>query len=50
VLVNQRAQAEVLGQGGRQEEPGVGDQPIVVEGRVEAVEAVGSASIRCPSC
>ena len=30
----------MLGQGGRQQEPRVSDQPIVVKGRVEAVEAV----------
>jgi hypothetical protein len=33
-------EAKMLGQGGRQQEPGVGHQAIVVEGRVEAVQAV----------
>ncbi len=40
MLVDEALEAEVLGQGGRQEEPRVGHQAIVVEGRVEPVEAV----------
>jgi hypothetical protein len=38
--IDQLAQAEVLGQRGRQQEPRVGHQAIVVKGRVEPVEAV----------
>ena len=33
-------EVQVLGQGGRQQQPGVGHQTIVVEGRVEPVQAV----------
>ena len=40
VLVNERLQAHVLGQRRRQEEPRVGHQTIVVEGRVKAIQAV----------
>ena len=40
MLVDQLAQAQMVSQGGRQEEPRVGHQAIIVEGRVEAVEAV----------
>jgi len=38
--VHQFAQAEMLGQGGRQKKPGIGHQTIVVKGCVEAVGAV----------
>jgi hypothetical protein len=40
VRLDQLAQAEMRGERGRQEEPGVGHQAIVVEGRIEPVEAV----------
>jgi hypothetical protein len=40
VRLDELAQAEMRGEGGRQEEPRVGHQAIVVEGRVEPVEAV----------
>src|SRR5450759_1551857 len=40
VRIDELAQAEMRAEGGRQEEPGVGHQAIVVEGCVEAVEAV----------
>ncbi len=46
VALDQLTQAEVLGQGGRQEEPRVGHQALVVEGHIEAVEAV-RRSHRC---
>ena len=39
-LIDQLSQAEVLGEGGRQHEPGVGDQTLVVEVHLEPVEAV----------
>jgi hypothetical protein len=41
VLIDEVAQAEVLGQGGRQEEPRVGHQAVVVEGGFQPVEGVG---------
>jgi hypothetical protein len=40
MLVDQLAQAQVVGQGGRQHQARVGHQMVVVEGRVEAVEGV----------
>jgi hypothetical protein len=40
VLLDQLPEAQVLGQCGRQQETGVGHQAVVVEGDVEAVEAV----------
>jgi hypothetical protein len=40
VRVHELAQAEMVGEGGRQEEPRISDQAIVVEGCIEAVEAV----------
>jgi hypothetical protein len=40
MLVRELLQAEVMGEGGRQEEPGVGHQAIVVKRGVEPVEAV----------
>ena len=40
VFVHQLPEIEVVGQGGRQEEPRVGHQAIIVEGHIEAVEAV----------
>jgi len=40
VLVDQLLEPEVLGQRGRQQEPSVGHQPVVVEGHLEPVEAV----------
>ena len=40
VLIDEALQAQVLGQCRRQEEPRIGHQAIVVEGRIEAVEAV----------
>ncbi len=40
VLVDQLAQAQVVSEGGRQEEPRVGHQTVVVEGHIEPVEAV----------
>ena len=41
VPLDQFLQAEMLGERGRQQEPGVGDELRPVERRVEAVEAVG---------
>ena len=41
VLIDQLPEAQMLCQGGRQQEPGSGHQAVVVEGRVEPVEAVG---------
>ena len=40
VLIDELAEAEAVGQGGRQEEPRVGHQAVVVEGRTEPVQAV----------
>ena len=40
VLVDELPQAQVVGQRGRQEQARVGHQAVVVEGRVEPVEAV----------
>jgi hypothetical protein len=40
VRLDELAQAEMGGERGRQEEPGVGHQAIVVEGRIQPVEAV----------
>ncbi len=40
VLVDERLEAEVLRQGGRHQEPGIGHQTVVIEGRFEPVEAV----------
>ena len=40
VFVHQLPEIEVVGQGGRQEEPRVGHQAVIVEGHIEAVEAV----------
>ena len=41
VLVDELPETQVVGQGGRQEEPRVGHQAVIVEGRLEPVEAVG---------
>ncbi len=41
VRLDELAQADVVSERGRQEEPRVGHQAIVIEGRVEAVEGVG---------
>ncbi len=41
VVVEERQQAEMLGQGGRQDQPGVGHRMLVVEGHGHGVEAVG---------
>jgi hypothetical protein len=41
MLIDQLPEAEVLDQGGRQEEPRVGHQAVVVKGRGDPVEAVG---------
>jgi len=41
VLIDQCLETEVLGQGGRQDQPGICHQAVIVEGRVESVEAVG---------
>jgi len=41
VVVEQLPQAEMLGEGGRQDEPGVGHQSLVVKGHRHGVEAVG---------
>ena len=38
--VNQLGQAQVLGEGGRKQQPGVVDQAVVVEGDLDAVEVV----------
>jgi hypothetical protein len=43
VLVEQLQQTQVLGQRGRQHEPGVGHQMIVVEGHLTAVQAVAKS-------
>ena len=40
VFVDEGLEAEMGGQGGRQEEPGVGHQAVVIKGCVEPVEAV----------
>jgi hypothetical protein len=40
VDVDELLQTEMVGEGGRQEEPRVGHQAVVVEGRVKPVEAV----------
>jgi hypothetical protein len=40
VLVDERSQPQVMGQGGRQEEPRIGHQAIIIEGHIESVEAV----------
>jgi hypothetical protein len=40
VLVNEVLETEMGGQGGRQEEPGVGHQAVIIERHIEAVEAV----------
>ncbi len=37
VTVNEFTQAHALGQGGRQEQPGIVDQAVVVEGYLDAV-------------
>ena len=37
VMVNQLTQAEIQGQGGRQDQPGIVDQAVVVEGNLDAV-------------
>jgi hypothetical protein len=39
-LVEQLAQAQMLGQGGRGDQPGVGHRMIVVEGHADGVETV----------
>ena len=36
VTVNEFTQADVLGQGGRKEQPGIVDQAVVVEGDLDA--------------
>ena len=41
VLVDQLLQTQVVGQRGRQDQARVGHQPVVVEGRIQTVEAVG---------
>ncbi len=41
VLIHELLETEMLGQGGRQEQPRVRHQAVVVEGRFQAVEAVG---------
>ena len=38
--VNQLGQAEILGQGGRQEQPGIGHQAVIVEGDLDPVGVV----------
>ena len=38
--VNQLGQAEMPGQGGRQEQPGIGHQAVIVEGDADAVGVV----------
>ena len=40
VMVNQLTQAEIQGQGGRKEQPGIVDQAVVVEGNLDAVEVL----------
>jgi hypothetical protein len=40
MLGDELPEAEVLSQGGRQQEPGVGHQVVVVEGHVEPVKGV----------
>ncbi len=37
MTVNEFTQAHALGQGGRQEQPGIVDQAVVVEGYLDAV-------------
>ncbi len=40
VAIDELSKTQASGQGGRQEEPRVGHQAVVVEGRVEPVEAM----------
>jgi hypothetical protein len=40
VLVDEITETEVMGQGGRHEQPRVGHWAIIVEGDIEPVEAV----------
>ena len=40
VMVNQLGQAQVLGEGGRKQQPGVVDQAVVIEGNLDAVEVL----------
>ncbi len=40
VVVEELTKAEVLGQRGRQNQPGIGDQALVVEGHADGVQAV----------
>jgi hypothetical protein len=40
-LLDQLPEAQPLGERGRKQEPGVGDQSVVIERRAEPVEAVG---------
>ena len=39
-MVNQLTQAEIQGQGGGKEQPGIVDQAVVVEGNLDAVEVL----------
>jgi len=41
VLLDKLLQAEMLGQGGGQEKPGIGHEAVVVKGHTEPVEGVG---------
>lgn len=40
MTLDELAQAEMLGQGGRQQEPGVGHQTVVVEAGFQLVQGV----------
>ena len=35
--VNQLGQAQALGEGGRKDQPGIGDQAVVIKGDLDAV-------------
>ena len=45
-LVDQLPQSQMLGQARRGDQPGVGHQPLVVEGHLDAVQTVRDVRIR----
>ena len=47
VLVHQFTQTQAEGQAGRQQQPGVGHQAVIVEGDVDAVGVQVVASVGC---
>ena len=40
VVVDQFTQTQVLGQGGRKEQPGIGHQAVIIEGDLDAVRVI----------